>query len=169
MQQTLASAVERMSTVRRDFRASPHRTGTETWEAIARLLAPTDGSAARKELLSVAGIAGQLIATESPKEYPIISAGSGSRMRVYCVYDEDALIEDNANETALAFDATSKDWKVSIPAEAEDVGWSKGELAKLSGRITVREKSEPFGNEDQEEGQAASASFKVNLGEFLKP
>lgn len=157
-----------MSTVRRDFRASPYRTGSETWEAIARLLAPDDKSAARKELLSVAGIAAQMISTESAKEYPIISAGSGSRVRIYCVYDDDALVEDNANEAVLAFDATSKDWKVSIPAEAEDVEWSKSELAKLSTRITVREKIAPFGEEDQEEKQVASSAFKVDLGEFLK-
>lgn len=116
----------------------------------------------------MAGIAAQMISTESAKEYPIISAGSGSRVRIYCVYDDDALVEDNANEAALAFDATSKDWKVSIPAEAEDVNWSKVELAKLSARITVREKTAPFGDEDQEEKQTASSAFKVDLGEFLK-
>src|SRR5450432_3760858 len=68
-----------MSTVRRDFRASPHRTGCETWEAIARVLAPTDGSAGRKELLAVSGIAAQIVSTETAKTYPIISAGSGSQ------------------------------------------------------------------------------------------
>jgi len=105
-----------MSTVRRDFRASPHRTGCETWEAIARVLAPSDGSVGRKELLAVTGIAAQLISTETAKDYPIISAGAGSQVRIYCIYDEDALDEDNGNEAALAFDATSGDWKFqSLP------------------------------------------------------
>src|SRR5947209_3256060 len=128
-----------MSTVRRDFRASPHRTGSETWEAIARLLAPKDDGVARAELLSVIGIAGQIISTESVKDFPIISAGSGSRVRIFCLYDEEATEEENANEAPLAFDATSKDWNVSIPAEAEDVNWSKLELSKLTSRIMVRE------------------------------
>lgn len=156
-----------MSNIRRDFRASPHRTGSETWEAIAALLAPSEGSTARKELLSITGIAAQLISTESPKDFPIISSGSGDRVRIYCLYDEDAQDEDNANESALAFDATTKDWNVSIPAEADDVAWSKTELAKHSPRITVREKSEASEEEIKEE-KTSSASFTVNLGEFLK-
>ncbi len=156
-----------MGTIRRDFRASPHLTGSETWTAIAKFLSPTDGSAARKELLSVTGIAAQLISTESPKDFPIISSGSGDRVRIYCLYDEDAQDEDNANEAPLAFDATAKDWKVSLPAEADDVAWIKTELAKLSSRITVREKSEAF-EEDEKEEKSSSASFTVNLDEFLK-
>ena len=158
-----------MSTLRRDFRASPHRTGSKTWEAIARLLAPKEDSAARKELLSAVGVAGQLISSESVKDFPIISAGSGDQVRIFCVYNEDATDEDNANEAALAFDATSStDWKVSIPAEAEDVAWSKTELSKCSKRISVREKSELFDNANEAK-EAASSELKVDLGQFLKP
>jgi hypothetical protein len=154
-----------MSTIRRDFRASPHRTGAEAWTAIARLLAPKEDSAARKELLSVTGIIGQIISTESVKDYPIVSADSGPRVRIYCIYNEDALDEDSGNEAALAFDATSKDWKVSIPAEAEDMDWSQAELSKCSRRITVREKTEPFKSEDRE---ASPSGLKVDPNEFLK-
>jgi len=153
-----------MSTIRRDFRASPHRTGCETWEAIAHVLAPSDDSVGRKELLAVTGVAAQLISTETARHYPIISAGSGSQVRIYCIYDEDALDEDNANEAALAFDATSGDWRVSIPAEAEDVSWSSAELSKLSARISVREKTETLA---EEEGKESSAGLKVDLSTFL--
>jgi len=155
-----------MSTIRRDFLSSPHRTGAETWEAIAHLLAPDEKSAARKELLSVSGIAAQIIATESVKDFPIISAGSGDRVRIYCLYNDDAVDPDNANESALAFDATSKEWKVSIPAEQEDLGWSNTELAKFSDRITVREKNEQFAEE--EKSSTGSSSLTLDLEEFLK-
>jgi hypothetical protein len=117
-------------------------------------------------LLAVTGIAAQLISTENIKDYPIISAGSGSRVRIYCVYDEEALDEDNANEAAFAFDPTASDWKVSIPVGAEDVAWSKAELSKHSARITVREKTEEFGGEDKEE--SSSSALKVDLTAFLK-
>jgi hypothetical protein len=159
-----------MSTIRRDFRASPHRTGSETWEAIARLLAPDATSPARKELMSIVGTASQLIATESVKDHPIIASGSGPRVRIYCLYDEDALNADNAKESALAFDATEKDWKVSIPVEAEDLSWSEAEVKKHSTRISVREKTEAIeGNDEGEEKQQkAAASMTVDLKEFLK-
>ncbi len=102
------------------------------------------------------------------KDYAIISVGSGDQVRIYCIYDEDALVEENANETALAFDATSKDWKVSIPAEIEDVDWCKAELSKLSNRITVRKKTESF-ESDGEEKSSSSSTLKIDLGQFLKP
>ncbi len=155
-----------MSTIRRDFRAAPHRTGSEAWEAIANLLAPAQSSPARKELNSVAGIVGQIIASESVKIHPIISSGSGSRIRIYCLYDEDAQDEDNANESALSFDATAKDWKVSIPVEEEDLSWSKSALKEFSNRITVRKKTEDVG-EDEEKSQAASSSLELDPKAFL--
>lgn len=155
-----------MGSVRRDFRASPHRTGSETWAAIARLLAVKTGSAEHQELLSVTGIVSQLIATELCKTHPIISSGAGDQIRIYCVYDEDALNEDNANEAALAFDATSKNWRVSIPTETEDISWSKTELAKLSKRITVRAKDDSIA--DESDSKSASSVLKPDLGAFFK-
>ena len=155
-----------MSTIRRDFLSSPHRTGTETWQKIARLLAPDQNSPARKEILSVTEIAAQIISTESVKDFPIISSGSGDRVRIYCLYNDDATSPDNANEAALAFDATAKEWRISIPAEEEDLAWSSAEIAKRSNRITVREKNERIAEE--EVSPNASASLTLDLEEFLK-
>jgi hypothetical protein len=159
-----------MSTIRRDFRASPYRTGSETWEAIACLFAPDGKSAARKELLSVLGVASQLISSESVKSHPIVSSGSGPRVRVYCLYNDDATNPENAKEATLAFNATEKDWKVSIPAEPEDVNWSTAEIKKLSSRITVREKTEAVEGDDEGSAsqQSSSGNMKVDLKEFLK-
>lgn len=160
-----------MSTLRRDFRSVPHRTSAETWEAIVDLLAPDRASGAHKELLAVIGTASQLISSESAKDFPIISSGSGPQIRIYCLYGDDALSDDNANEAALAFDATAKDWEVSLPAESEDIKWSKLELAKSSRRIVVREKTEPLGSDYGGDGgnkAATTSAFQVNLGEFLK-
>jgi hypothetical protein len=92
-------------------------------------------------------------------------------LKIYCLHGDDALTEDGSNESSLAIDATSGDWKVSLPAEKEDVGWSKTELAKHSKRITVREKSEPVEESEEEKSAApavAAGGFKVNVKEFLK-
>jgi len=160
-----------MSTIRRDFRATPFRSGSEAWDAIAKLLAPDAKSPARKELMSVVGVASQLIATESIKKHPIISSGSGPRVRIYCLYDDDALNVDNAKESALAFDATAGDWKVSIPVEADDLSWSKAEIKKVSSRISVREKTEAVEGDDEneEKQQSTAGAMAVDLTEFLKP
>jgi hypothetical protein len=160
-----------MSTVRRDFRASPERTGSETWEAIVALIAPDAKGAARKELSAVHGVAGQLIATEVGKDAAIVVYGSGPRVKIYCLHGDDALTEDEANESSLGFDATSGDWKVSLPAEREDVAWSKAEMAKHSKRISVREKSEAVEESEEEKSATPAATtggFKVNVKEFLK-
>lgn len=156
-----------MSTIRRDFKASPQRTGSETWRAICNLIAPKEG-ASRRELLSVEGIAGQLIASESIKDYPIIVVGTGPRLRIYCLYDDDALEEDNANESTLAANPTEKEtWKVSIPALSEDVNWSGTELKEFSSRITVREMAEDF-DTDKTASKSESSSLELDTSTFLK-
>ena len=49
----------------------------------------------------MAGTACASIASEAPKEAPIVIWGGGPRVRVYCVFDEDAITQDGVNEDAL--------------------------------------------------------------------
>jgi hypothetical protein len=147
-----------MSTVARRIRATPERSATGAWRVIEDLIS-TAGSDARKELDRVAGVAASLIAEETPKDHPIVVAGSGPRLRMYCLYGEDAITGDGSDENTLSWDPTAGDWRMSLPAAADDIKWVKAELAKHSKRITAYnlEKEKP-GDEVETEGRSASLS-----------
>jgi hypothetical protein len=128
-----------MSTVlARCVASTPVRTALETWARIVEIIAPDPESPARKELAQVAGTACASIASEAPKEAPIVIWGGGPRVRVYCVFDEDAITKDGVNEDALSKPPTEGDWRMSIPFLAEDVAWSGASLAAASSRISAR-------------------------------
>ena len=66
--------------------ADPVRVATETWHVIVDLLTTDADLDAKKELLSVTGIASALIAAENPKDAPIVVYCSCPRFRIYCLY-----------------------------------------------------------------------------------
>ena len=157
-----------MSTVARRIKATPERGASDAWEVIVDLLAPEEG-AARTELQSIEGIASAIISTESPKDAPMVVRGAGPRVRLYCLYDEDAISGDNANEAALAECPTDGDWKMSLPADADDLAWIKDALAKKTQRVTVREKSESVDDDDETSDKKASGQAAINMEAFLRP
>ena len=125
----------------RRIAATPVRSAAETWDFIASLLAPA-GSEARQELDHVGGIAASLIAAEAPRDSAIVVAGIGARLRIYCLYDEAAIVGDEASEEALSWDPTDGDWAMSLPCNADDLAWVKAALAQQSTRITARDLAE---------------------------
>ena len=153
-----------MSTIARRIRATPERPATEAWEVIVGLISEP-GSAARKELDAVSGIASCLIADETPKDSPILVAGVGPRLRIYCLYDEAAVTGEDADETALSWNPTDGNWKMWFPAAREDLDWVQRELAKRGSRIVAYEleKGEPEGEAARPEGRQAIA---VNVEVF---
>src|SRR5260370_36015058 len=108
-----------MPVAARRVRATPARSASEAWTVIMDLLAPSSVPAARGEVEAIAGIASGLIADEAMTA-PIVVFGSGPRVRLYCLYDEEAISGEDANESPLAFDATSGDWQMSLPCPAAD-------------------------------------------------
>jgi hypothetical protein len=147
--------------------ATPVRTAAQTWEKIVAIVAPDPQSPARNELAKAAGVACAAIASEATKGAPIVISGGGPRVRVYCLFDEDAITQDGLNEDALPKTPTEGDWRMSIPCQTEDVTWSQNNLA-VSSRISARGV-----NDEVEEGGEAStttekASLSINLAEFLK-
>ena len=154
-----------MSTVARHVASTPARTAAETWAKITELLAPDAASAARKELNCAAGVACAAIASEATKDAPMVIWGVGPRVRVYCIFDEDAVTGDGVHEEALTSCPTDGDWKMSIPCAPEDVEWSNKKLASATARISARAP-----NEDVEIGKTAAAgrSLTINAEEFLK-
>lgn len=157
-----------MSTVlARRVAATPVRTAVQTWARIVEIIAPDPASEARKELAKVAGTACASIASEAPKEAPIVIWGGGPRVRVYCVFDEDAITKDGVIEDALPKSPTEGDWRMSIPFLAEDVAWSGASLAASSSRVSARSVDDEI--EEADEPVAASAApLGINLTEFLK-
>ncbi len=147
-----------MTVIARRIKAIPERPAIDAWGIIVGLAAPTPSSA-RSELESVAGVASSIITDESPKDSPIVFYGTGPRVRFYCLYNEDAIAGDQANEEQLPHCATDGDWNVSLPCPKEDIDWVRVALSKKSTRITVREVgteiSETSPAEDTEQTEAA--------------
>lgn len=157
-----------MSTViARNVSSTPTRAVTQTWAKIVELVAPDTNSPARKELDLAAGIACSSISSEAIKDAPIVVWGGGPRVRVYCLFDEDAITQDDVNEDPLPKSPTEGDWKMSIPCLPEDLAWSKAKLASVTSRITARSKEEDVADEEPK-AAAAAHSMSINLSEFMK-
>ncbi|MGB8218012.1 MAG: hypothetical protein WCE94_11995 [Candidatus Methanoperedens sp.] len=146
--------------------SAPVRTAVQTWARIVEIVAPNPESPARKELAKVVGMACASIASEAPKEAPIVIWGGGPRVRVYCVFDEDAITQDGINEDALPKSPTGGDWRMSIPFLADDVAWSAASLAAASSRVSARSVDDDV--PDEEPLAASTTPLSINLAEFLK-
>jgi hypothetical protein len=120
--------------VRRTFVATPARSASATWNAIVDVVAP-EGVAARSELLTVAGVAASLIAADAWERTAAVVFGVGPQLRIYCLYGEDAIVGDDANEDGLSWSPTEGDWSMELPCPLEDLEWVQSALADLSDRI----------------------------------
>lgn len=158
-----------MTVLARRIVATPARSAAEAWNVIAGLLAPDDKSDARREILSVTGIASSLIASEAMKDSSIVVSGMGPRIRIRCLYDEDAILGDEANEQAFAICPTEGEWVMSLPCPAEDINWVREALKKHSTKITARELSaEAFSEQAQRNEKSAHAEILVDREAFFR-
>lgn len=157
-----------MSTViARRVASTPTRTAAQTWEKIVEILAPDLNSDARKELAKASGVACASISSEATGDAAIIVWGNGPRVRVYCVFNEDAITADGVNEDALSKSPTEGDWTMSIPCQPEDVKWSNGTLAAVSSRISARSLEDDL-EDDASESVPSAHSMTINVEEFFK-
>jgi hypothetical protein len=157
-----------MTIIARRFASTPVRTGTETWERIVDLISKS-GSASRAELQGVTGVAASLIADETPKEAPIVVAGNGPRLRVYCIYGEDAIVGDDCDESSLTWNPIDGDWRLFLPCPEEDLDWVRDCLRPLSKRIIAYDVSkEAPPEEESNAANTGKATFSVNVQEFMK-
>jgi hypothetical protein len=157
-----------MTVLARRVRATPYRSADKAWEIIVSLLASND-SPARDELTGVNGIASSLIASEAPKGDPIVVHGVGPRLRIYCVYDEDAFTGDNANEQRLPQLPTDGDWSLSLPCPEEDLLWVKEALAKKSKRVTARKLGESVDADVQDDEEKGASAPSIDKEAFYRP
>lgn len=157
-----------MSTVlARRVASTPLRTASQTWAKITEILAPDPASAAHTELRNAAGVAGASIASEATRDAAIVVWGAGPRVRVYCVFDDDAITGDDVSEDPLPRSATDGDWHMSIPCLPEDVAWSSNKLATISDRISARAVDEEVDDADTD-SSASAPPMTINLAEFFK-
>jgi hypothetical protein len=157
-----------MTVVCRTIASSPARTAGETWRVIEEL-ASAGGSTARRELESVIGAAATLIAEGLPKEHPIVFAGNGPRLRIYCAYGDDAVLGEQTNESALNWVPTEGDWRVYMPCHSEDLDWLTKELARRSSRALAYDSSEGISEQVQGDKDNRFKPLTVNVEGFLKP
>ena len=87
-------------------------------------------------------------------------------MRIYCVFDDDAITGDDVNEGPLPRSATDGDWKMSIPCQPEDVAWSSSKLATVSDRVSARAPDDDV--EDDATSSKTAPSMTINTSEFFK-
>lgn len=119
------------------------------------------------ELLAVQGVASSVIADQAPKDKPIIVTCDGPRTRIYCLYDDDALDESDANEGSLGFDPLKGEWHVSLPCLKDDLEWVSQALAS-SKRVSARDLDEKDANSsEQGSGRGKSAALELDPEGFL--
>lgn len=153
-----------MTVIARRFASVPERSAVDTWNAIVELIAPDPRSSARSELAAVAGVACSLIASEMSAS--IVVYGSGPRLRIYCLYGDDAIEGDNVSEGALTYVPTEGDWRMSLPCPEEELEWVQKSL-RSSARVSVRD--EDVDDEKSEDrGARGVGAPTVNLDAFLR-
>jgi hypothetical protein len=160
-----------MTVLARKVAATPVRLATDAWQRIVDLVAPTN-PAARTELMNIVGVASSLITEESMKDSPIIVTGDGPRVRLYCLYGEDAIEGSKTNEATIPGSPaeTGDAWKMSLPCPSDDLEWVRASLKKRSGRVTARDMSETsLAEVIDEDASTSSSAATINMESFLKP
>jgi hypothetical protein len=150
--------------VSRTFRSTPHRDALVTWNAIVDMLTHGKAGDARTALLAVSGVAASVIADQAPKGAAIVITCNGPRTCVYCLYDDDAIDDSDANEDSLGFDPLKGDWHVSLPCTAEDLDWVQAALKKEGSRVTARDRAEAMTPEAAAPPKTLSLDPKGFLG-----
>jgi hypothetical protein len=76
--------------VRRNIASIPVRSAAETWQTIITLITGA-GSVDVDSLTKAASVMESLIADEHPANVPIVLSGSGPRLVIYLLYNENAM------------------------------------------------------------------------------
>jgi len=157
-----------MSTIARRFVASPARLSSLTWDAISELICQAD-SGARAEFQKVSGLASCILNDEVFAQHPLVVKNKGPRLRVYCLYGEDATSGEDKNEGALSWKPTENEWHVFIPCVAAEVKETAKSLKGKSNKFSAYNIEESI-PDDQElpasEEKRSNASTSVDWEAF---
>lgn len=156
-----------MSTVARRFLASPARLSSTAWQTISDLITKGD-SAAASEFASVKGIASSLINDQAFENHPLVVKNKGPRLRIYCLYGEDAISAEDKNEEALSWSPTAAEWHAFLPCLPDEVDEMKKLAAGKSKKFTIYnvEAGIPDDEAEEEKVAAETANTTVNWSAF---
>jgi len=143
----------------RKFSASPVRNATEVWNFIVDTISSSD--VIKTELRKVAGVAASIIADGIPSIFPITIIGSGPRLRLYCLYDEDALGDDK-KEDPLNWKLFDQQWQVFFPVEKADQEWTDKILKGKGNNFFTYVIGEEINTADEQEASQPS-QLTINI------
>lgn len=152
-----------MSVLSRKIAATPKRSVDEAWKVIVNMISE-QSSEAREILESMTGVSSAIMVDEIPRETPIVVTGKGPRIRIYCVFGEDALLDDNCNEESLVQNPTAEDWHIYLPCAQEDLAWITEALKPVSKFATAYDKNKEI---DVEKNVDAENPLTVDTSGFL--
>ncbi len=156
-----------MSLVARKFNASPARLSSATWKAITEVVCKND-AVATKEFTSVAGLASSLINDRRFLENPLVVKNEGPRLRVYCLYGEDAVTGEDSNEDELSWQPTTKQWHAFLPCSADELKELTAILRGKSVKFSLYDvaKGIPDDADEKVEESSGAQSTSVNWDAF---
>lgn len=149
-----------MSTVVRRFLASPVRLSSDTWAAVTKLVCKGQANATL-EFAKVSGIASALLNDELFKSHPFVVKNKGPRLRVYCIYGQDAISEEGKNEDALSWDPVANDWHAYIPCAPEEFKEISKLLNSKSGKFSVYDIDEGLPDQEETEDKTTTANSQA--------
>jgi hypothetical protein len=153
-----------MSIISRRFAACPARTASEAWIAIVNVIG-AESESVKTQLLDITGLIASIISEETPASNAITVIGNGPRLRVYCLYNEDA-IGDDANEASLTWKPFESNWEIYFPVEKSDYEWVSKLLKEKNTRFKTYKAGEGIADEEAEEKSKSASNFNqltINL------
>jgi len=154
-----------MSVISRRVISNPERTTIETWEKITNIICHSSDKA-KKEFVLVSNVVGSLLSEEFMKDYPMTVKGTGAQLRVYCLYGEDAITGEDANEDELSWDIVAGNWTVYLPCSSEELSFYEKSLSSLSDNFKVYDFSEGIDKEDYNSNVNKQADFTIDKEAF---
>lgn len=159
-----------MSVIARSIVSTPERSTSSTWEFITDLICQSNESSTQ-EFKAVAGLAAACISEEAFNNHALVVISQGPRLRVYCLYGDDAISGDKRKEEALSWKPIEGEWKAYLPCTEEDFDWIKTALATKSPRFFAYNivdglPSDSEDNKNSQEAQATSKLISIDVGRF---
>ncbi|WP_406345328.1 hypothetical protein [Streptomyces sp. NBC_00648] len=143
-----------MSVIARRIASVPHRTSSQTWQAIVDLLAPDRGPA-RTALLAVAGPCSVTIAEEHTSSAAIVVLpATGPRIRIRTVHGGDALDAAQGETPLSSCPLEQPGWHLSLPCAEDDLDELRAALAAHP-QISVRVLDDDVPDDTQADARAS--------------
>ncbi len=120
-----------MTTIARRFAARPVRTSIEAWAAVRDALCQ-DNNPAVDEFDRIQGVAASVISSNLPAAHPFVFIGEGPRVRVFMVYDNQALEGEDLNESPLVSSPFRSSWTGWVPALPDEIELVQTHLRRMS-------------------------------------